>query len=102
MATTKNQLADSCRQLHIMPDHRRLMTRCVIEWRTTYRKICQSRFCSATISVFLTITWDKNLMKNRKIVAEKLDAKQLYLYKNIIYKDLAQSRQQDQLTFSMF
>jgi hypothetical protein len=29
-------------------------------------------------------------------VAQKLDAKQLYLYKNVIYKDLAQWRQQDQ------
>ncbi len=29
-------------------------------------------------------------------MAQKLDAKQLYLYKNVIYKDLAQWRQQDQ------
>jgi hypothetical protein len=29
-------------------------------------------------------------------VAQKLDAKRLYLYKNIIYEDLAQWRQQDQ------
>jgi hypothetical protein len=34
--------------------------------------------------------------EKQKGVAEKLDAKQLYLYKNLIYKDLAQWRQQDQ------
>jgi hypothetical protein len=34
--------------------------------------------------------------EKQQSVAEKLDAKQLDLYKNIIYKDLAQWRQQDQ------